>query len=207
MLGAFPARALDMALMQSAAQRLGPAAVQSLAPLQALLGVASQLEVPQRLVAVNRFFNQRIAYATDRAVWGQEDYWASPLESLSRGQGDCEDYAIAKYAVLIAAGTPASHLRLVYVYARRDTPGATPRTQVEAHMVLAYQAGGDDEPMVLDNLRAEVLPAAARPDLTPVYSFGADGLWQGTGPVSVGDPLVRLTRWRELLQKMRAEGW
>ena len=46
-----------------------------------------------------------------------DDYWASPLETLDKGRGDCEDYAIAKYFSLLAAGVPVARLRLVYVRA------------------------------------------------------------------------------------------
>jgi len=46
--------------------------------------------------------------------------------------------------------------------------------------------------------RPEVLPASQRPDLTPVFSFNDEGLWQGTGDAPAGDPLVRLSRWREV---------
>ena len=74
-------------------------------------------------------------------------------------------------------------------------------------MVLAYHANPGDEPLILDNLVPEVLPASARPDLTPLFSFSADGLWHGTGSVSAGDPLARVTRWREVWNKTRAEGF
>ena len=57
------------------------------------------------------------------------------------------------------------------------------------------------------NLVPEVLPAAQRSDLTPVFSFNSDGLWQGIGAQAAGDPLARLTRWREVLAKARAEGF
>jgi len=201
---ALPALAWDAAVMQSAARKLGPAAVAALPPLQALLGRMEAADDRERLQAVNRFFNQRIAFATDQSVWDQEDYWASPLEALAKGQGDCEDYAIAKYASLLAVGVAPARLRLVYVRARMPA-GTVPASQ--AHMVLAYHANPGDEPLILDNLVPEVLPASARPDLTPLFSFSADGLWHGTGSVSAGDPMARMTRWRELWNKTRAEGF
>ena len=61
---------------------------------------------------VNRYVNKRIAFHTDQEAWGQPDYWASPLETLSQGQGDCEDYAIGKYFSLLVAGVPVTKLRL-----------------------------------------------------------------------------------------------
>jgi predicted transglutaminase-like cysteine proteinase len=201
------ASAFDASMLKAAAHRLGPAAEAAMVPLQTLVAKASRLEETERLVIVNKFFNERIAFATDLIVWGQEDYWATPLEMLSRGRGDCEDYAIAKYAVLLAAGTPASKVRLVYVYANIDPPGSSVRSAPVAHMVLAYQADGDDEAMILDNLHADVQPASQRSDLQPLFSFREDGLWLGTGPIRAGNPMVRLARWREVVQKMRVEGW
>ncbi|MBL3278677.1 hypothetical protein ELP91_28930, partial [Klebsiella pneumoniae] len=78
-------------------------------------------------------------------VWGQVDYWGSPLETLTKGQGDCEDYAIGKYFALMAAGVPSARMRLVYV--RAQNGGV-----IQAHMVLAYYPTPDAEPLILDNL-------------------------------------------------------
>ncbi len=200
MAGVLPLPAWDNEPMQQAARRLGPAAVAALAPLQSLLRDAAAMDDLARLQAVNRFFNDRIAFATDLVAWGQEDYWASPLETLGQGRGDCEDYAIAKYASLLASGVAPQRLRLVYV---RAQIGA----QAQAHMVLAYQASDADAPLILDNLRADVLPAHQRPDLTPVFSFSTEGLWQGHAGTPAGDPLLRLSRWRTVWARTRAEGF
>ena len=53
---------------------------------------------------VNRFFNTRIRFGEDIAVWGVSEYWATPLETVRQGRGDCEDIAIAKYFTLLSAG-------------------------------------------------------------------------------------------------------
>ena len=71
-------------------------------------------------------------------------------------------------------------------------------------MVLAWYAQPLAEPLILDNLIGEVRPASKRPDLTPVFSFNSEGLWQGTGSTSAGDPVSRLSRWREVIAKARA---
>lgn len=199
-LGGMPISAWDAEPMERAARRLGPPAQAALPSLQALLRQAMTLEDLARLELVNRYWNGRIRFAPDTEVWGREDYWASPLETLARGQGDCEDYAIAKYASLLAAGVQPGRLRLVYV---RAQIGRT----AQAHMVLAYQASGDTEPLILDNLREEVLPAARRTDLTPIFSFSAEGLWQGNGGAPAGDPLARLSPWREVWTRTLAEGF
>ena len=190
----------DAQRMQQAAQRLGPRAVAALPALQELLQRSAALDDETQLTAVNGFFNRRIVFAEDSEVWGQADHWASPLESLAQGRGDCEDYAIAKYFSLLALGMPAGRLRLVY--ARAQIGGES-----RAHMVLAYYAQPEAEPLILDNLITALRPASRRPDLQPVFSFNSDGLWQGVGAQSAGDPLVRLSRWREVLAKARAEGF
>ena len=211
-------QAADAERMQQAAQRLGANAVAGVKALQAVLLASSSLDDDGRLQAVNQFYNRRIQYADDMAVWGQADYWASPLELLDKGRGDCEDYVIAKYFSLLSLGMPSTKLRLVYVRALLGGPGGA----VQAHMVLAYYpgAGGpsavgssaaqnpaQSEPLILDNLVTDIRPASRRPDLTPVFSFNSDGLWQGVSGVADGDPLVRLSRWREVMNKARAEGF
>jgi predicted transglutaminase-like cysteine proteinase len=196
-----PCAGLDNARLLEAAARVGPRALAEAPALLLLIERAGMLEDEQRrLSLVNDFFNQRIAFRDDIDVWGRADYWASPLEALDKGRGDCEDYAIAKYFSLVAAGMPVAKLRMVYVRAQLDGRSL-------AHMVLAYYAQPGAEPLILDNLRPEVRPASQRTDLQPVFSFNSEGLWQGVGQASAGDPVARLSQWRELLTKVRAEGF
>jgi predicted transglutaminase-like cysteine proteinase len=194
------APAFDTQRLQRAAERLGPRAVAAVAPLEQMLAQAATLDEEGQLAAVNGFFNRRIVFRDDSQAWGQVDHWASPLEALDKGFGDCEDYAIAKYFSLVALGVPVRRLRLVYVRAQVGTDS-------QAHMVLAWYAQPGAEPLILDNLVTSVRPASRRPDLTPVFSFNGEGLWQGVGTQSAGDPQARLSRWREVLAKARAEGF
>jgi predicted transglutaminase-like cysteine proteinase len=209
------ARAWDAALLRAAAERLGPRAEQALPSLLGLLAAGQSQGDAERLASVNRWFNERIEFRPDDEVWGQEDFWATPLEALARGRGDCEDYAIAKYAALLAMGVAPQRLRLVYV--RATLIGRDGRAGSQPHMVLAYDpaeaegatGGAMSEPLILDNLRAELLPASRRGDLQPVFSFNAQGLWQGASMAAgqaAGDPLQRITRWREVWQRLLAEG-
>jgi predicted transglutaminase-like cysteine proteinase len=187
-------------VMEAAAQRGPRVAEQALALLQQIERSSAQEDELQRLQEINDFFNRRVNFRDDAVTWGVPDYWASPLETLDRRAGDCEDYAIAKYFSLAAAGVPTARLRMVYVRARMQG-------QSLAHMVLAYHAQPGAEPLILDNLRPEVLPASQRSDLTPVFSFNTEGLWQGVGQVTAGDPLARLSLWRDLVAKVRKEGF
>ena len=74
-------------------------------------------------------------------------------------------------------------------------------------MVLAYYSAPNAEPLILDSLITDVRPASRRPDLAPVFSFNSESLWQGVGSQTAGDPAARLSRWREVLVKARAEGF
>lgn len=182
------------------AQRMGAAASARAQALAQELIEVQALEEEARLKGVNAFFNRAIVFREDREVWGQVDYWASPLEMMNKGMGDCEDFAIGKYFALMAAGVPSAKLRLVYVRAQMGTG-------TQAHMVLAYYRDPMAEPLILDNLLGDIRPASRRPDLTPVFSFNAEGLWRGVGAASAGDPSTRLSRWRDMLTKAKAEGW
>ncbi|WP_293505010.1 transglutaminase-like cysteine peptidase [Roseateles sp.] len=203
MLAAAPllaAAAYDATRVLEAAAVRGPKVTEQAQALVQLIERSGTQDELQRLRDINDFFNRRIAFQEDAVTWGVPDYWASPLESLEKRAGDCEDYAIAKYFSLTATGVPTAKLRLVYVRARLGG-------QSLAHMVLAYYAQPSAEPLILDNLRPEVLPASQRADLTPVFSFNTEGLWQGTGQVTAGNPLARLSMWREVVAKVKAEGF
>lgn len=193
-------QAFESPRVMAAAQKMGAAtAARTQALLQEIAEVATE-DDETRLKAINTFFNRQVLYRDDRETWGVIDYWASPLELLNKGQGDCEDYAIGKYFSLIAAGIPSVKMRLVYV--RAQLAGT-----IQAHMVLAYYPEPTAEPLILDNLISEIRPASRRPDLAPVFSFNAEGLWQGVQGSSAGDPSARLSRWRDVLAKAKAEGW
>jgi predicted transglutaminase-like cysteine proteinase len=198
--------AWDAGKLLRAAAAHGAHTVQVSSDLRDLLGSLPQADASMRLEAVNGFFNRSILFSEDAAVWGQIDYWASPVETLAKGAGDCEDYAIAKYFALAATGVPVSSLRLVYVRAMLAGGGGQP-ARSQAHMVLAYYADKPDDPLILDNLVADIRHASRRSDLTPVFSFNSEGLWQGAGTQTAGDPMARLSRWRDVLRKARAEGF
>lgn len=195
--------AVDESRLYAAARNEGPLAVDGVRALLEMLLQAMQADERGRLRAVNDFFNRRIAFMDDIDARGLVDHWSSPVETLGRGSGDCEDYAIAKYFGLLALGLPARRLRLVYVRAQLGGVGGP----TQAHMVLAHYVEPAAEPTILDNLVPDLLPASARRDLTPVFSFNGEGLWEGTAGRSAGDPVVRLSRWREVLAKARAEGF
>lgn len=172
---------------------------------QEMLTSSNQTEI-EKIRRVNDFFNRRIIYEDDIEIWGQSDYWATPLEVMGRGLADCEDYATSKYFTLLLMGVPADRLRITYVKA---LVGGAHSKVVIAHMVLGYYPDKAGEPLILDNLINDVRPASRRKDLTPVFSFNSEGLWVGVvqGKQSNGSPTARLSRWRELLGRMKADGF
>ena len=183
-----------------ALQRYGERAAQTVGAWRQLIEESRALPDNDKINKVNTFFNRRILFQSDMEVWGQEDYWATPLEFMGRGAGDCEDFAIAKYMTLQMLGISNEHLRLVYV---RYKVGSTAPI---AHMVLGYYPQPTEEPLILDNLISSIRPASMRSDLAPVFSFNSDGLWVGGASASSADPTTRLSRWRDVLERMRQDG-
>lgn len=166
----------------------------------------SNAPIEIRLQKVNDFFNRKLAYFDDQEIWGVPDYWATPMESLSKAKADCEDYVIAKYFALRNLNVPDKQLRLIYVKARIG--GANSKIE-QAHMVLAYYPSGNAEPLVLDNLLADIRPASKRPDLLPIFSFNGQGVFTGsaaTATLGTGGT-SRLSRWQDLLERARREGF
>ena len=155
-----------------------------------------------QLREANDFFNRRVRWVDDIDNWGAEDHWATPLETMGKGQGDCEDYSIAKYVTLKELGVPSDRLRMIYVRARIG------RSQiVQAHMVLGYYERPTAVPLILDNLVPSITPATQRTDLDPVFSFNSDGLWAGGSTQSRADPVARLSRWRSVIGRMQEQGF
>ncbi|CAM8619861.1 COG3672 Predicted transglutaminase-like cysteine proteinase [Comamonadaceae bacterium] len=191
------------AVQASFLQRWGAAAQPRFDAWRKLLPTLTDLGDTERLKRVNSFVNQQVQFSEDTAVWGQTDYWATPVETLGRGAGDCEDFAIAKYFTLLQIGVAPDKLRFIYVRAKTGTSDAT-----QAHMVLAFYASPDAEPLVMDNLVGEIKPASRRPDLVPVFSFNSTGVFTGAAGASpAAGGTGRLSRWEDLLRRAKAEGF
>lgn len=163
-----------------------------------LIKNAKNKDILHKLKDVNDFFN-KIKYKTDSRHWKKRDYWATPFEFLGTAAGDCEDYAIAKYYTLRKLGIEEKKLRIVYVKLK------TRRTKFEeAHMVLTYYHKPDSTPIVLDNVNKKLKLASKRPDLRPIYSFNARGLWQaknrGKTQKRVGKN--NLKNWKSLMSRI-----
>lgn len=93
----------------------------------------------RELNEINRLINELVEPVTDKELYGVVEYWAYPV-----GQGDCEDYVLAKRRLLIQYGWPASALRITVV---RDESN-------EGHAVLTVVTDRGD--LILDNKTSDI---------------------------------------------------
>jgi predicted transglutaminase-like cysteine proteinase len=126
----------------------------------ALVELGQKHQGRARLGWINRLVNLSIKPVSDWAQYGYPDYWASPLQTLGRGAGDCEDYAIVKYILLLHLGFPASDLRLVIV---RD------KARRADHAVVAVRT--EQKWLILDNRTMTLLDAEVAQHYQALLSF------------------------------------
>jgi len=188
----------DSNIVNAFRAKYGLKATKKLTYLDKIMQKAKKAKTIRKLKYINDFFNS-IQYQSDIKHWGVKDYWATPLEFLGSGAGDCEDYAIAKYFTLIKVGIKENKLRIAYVKLLRK------RTRYEeAHMVLLYFHKPNSTPIVLDNVIKRLKLATKRKDLKLIYSFNANGLWKaknkGRTQKKVG--ANKLSKWKNLVNKI-----
>lgn len=118
----------------------------------------------ERIEAVNWYVNKRVRFTDDIRQYGRKDFWAAANETLSRGRGDCEDYAIAKLQMLRRAGFADRDLYLVVL---KDL------VRRADHAVLVVRATG--HMYVLDNGTDQLLDTESVRDYRPVLTFAAAG--------------------------------
>lgn len=122
------------------------------------------LDRREQIETVNRELN-RIPYVLDQDNWGVSDYWAT-VEEFLKYDGDCEDYAIAKYMALKEAGVPPADMRIVVL---QDLNLGIP------HAVLAVRHA--EEWLILDNQIEKVMPDTAIVHYRPIYSINEQNWW------------------------------
>lgn len=144
----------------------------------------------QKVVAINKFVNAQVSYKPDVA-----DEWATPLQTMIKGYGDCEDFALLKYSLLTDWGVPSSTMRLTY--------GLIKSTR-EAHMVLVYDDPNENGIHILDNRRVNVVRERALSDFIAVYSFNHQSFFLNKEG-SVSDVEITTIDPRERLSKF--ETW
>jgi predicted transglutaminase-like cysteine proteinase len=117
-----------------------------------------------RIGIINRAINLAIRPMSDLAQWGVLDRWSAPLETLTTGRGDCEDYAIAKYVALTQAGVAAEDVRLVIVHDLAVD---------ENHAVVATRLNGDW--IILDNRWLTLVKDSEMPRMVPLFALDQTG--------------------------------
>jgi predicted transglutaminase-like cysteine proteinase len=118
-----------------------------------------------RIGIVNRDINMAIRATSDLAQWGVPDRWSAPLATLTTGRGDCEDYAIAKYVALLAAGIAEDDLRLVIVHDLAID---------EDHAVVTVRFAASW--IVLDNRWLTLVDDVAMPNAVPLFVLDGAGV-------------------------------
>jgi len=118
-----------------------------------------------RLGKINRAVNLSIRPMSDLSIYGEEDVWSSPLSTLGRAAGDCEDYAIAKFLALQEAGVSPDDLRIVVL---RDN------FRGEDHAVVAARLDGNW--LILDNRHMAMVEDRQMPNFQPVFLIDHNGV-------------------------------
>ena len=155
----------------------------------ALVDRARAQEGRARIELVNRAVNLAVRYMSDYAQHGVPDLWSPPLATLTTGFGDCEDYAIAKFAVLRAAGVPAESLRILLV---RD------RVVHADHAVLAVREEG--RWLILDNRTMLLSEDRDSTNLMPLIAIDGQGVKLLAAPYARALPtedVTPATQWGE----------
>lgn len=122
-----------------------------------------------KVEAVNRLVNARVAYTRDIDSYGMLDHWATPGQTLERGVGDCEDYAILKMALLAELGVPRASMSVVILNDERRNL---------FHAVLAVKTNRGF--YILDNVHDQLKLDSEIAHYSPLYSVsGGKGFIHG----------------------------
>ena len=160
-----------------------------------IVKMASGREGLARFGEINRAFNLAIRPVSDRAQYGVEDYWSSPLATLAAGAGDCEDYAIAKLVALRAAGVAAEDLLLLII---RETATG------DDHAVVAARFEGHWR--VLDNRTFIMLEDNGFDKYRPLFAIDAEGAKRFEQPMFANAAQITQARPAEIAPRELAAG-
>jgi predicted transglutaminase-like cysteine proteinase len=175
------ASAWDANLIASSLKDKSPEVIDRANSLLSTIVISAKLSDKEKLSFINERVNKDIQFIPDTDNWEMRDYWATPIETLTKGAGDCEDYALLKYFSLLIAGVDQTKLKFLYG-----------KTSFSAHMVLVYYECSLCDPLILDNLTDDIKPLTARIDITPIFQF---------------DNTISIRRWNDLLSRTQAEGF
>ena len=118
-----------------------------------------------QIAEINRAINLDIKPVADIDQYGVIDFWATPLMVFASHAGDCEDYAIAKYAALQQIGVSDDDLRLVVVHDQATR---------EDHAVTAVRYDGHW--LILDNRTLAIRQDVDVAQLQPLFVLDDAGV-------------------------------
>jgi predicted transglutaminase-like cysteine proteinase len=136
---------------------------------------AKTLSLLDKANRVNDLVNNTVMYVTDSANHAQKEYWASGVETICVGRGDCEDFAIAKLYALQYLGVPESRMYAL-------TVAFNPEVSEEiSHAVLAVDTSAANNwagCLVLDNMAGitNTLRTLEESGYKPAIAFNFDGV-------------------------------
>ncbi|RMF59258.1 MAG: hypothetical protein D6743_16585 [Calditrichaeota bacterium] len=188
---------LSEEIKSQAAARVGYLARGRLERWERLINGLQTHPAADKIKVVNDFFNQEIQRQNDQGAIRTYDYWQSPIETLVRGVGDCDDFAMAKYVSLRLLGIPTGRLHLAAFQGSRG-----------GHIVLIYDSTHSTDRLVLDCLpflhlgqkRQNILPLSLwirKHEVRPLYEVNEKELIlfdEAGQTVTLGDPRGHLPK-------------
>jgi predicted transglutaminase-like cysteine proteinase len=144
----------------------------------AIVAEAKKMQGRAQLELVNDRVNAAIRYTSDYEQYGVADRWSPPLESFTTGRGDCEDYAIAKYALMRELGVADRDLHVLLV---RDNA-----VHLD-HAVLAVR--NDGHWLILDNRWNRLTADSDLHQFAPLFALDDEGVKLFAAPYAALAPL------------------
>ncbi|MBI1214451.1 MAG: hypothetical protein GC185_01370 [Alphaproteobacteria bacterium] len=146
--------------------------------------------IAEKAKGVDALIDQKIKYESDAATYQREDYWASPIETISNKQGDCEDFAILKYYALryldvpadkmfvLAVGQPGGDLDHATLTVDTREPGLM-RAAWEAAKQKVAGIAPEADYVILDNDQSPDGKLIEQKDsrYQPYYAMNEKGIW------------------------------
>lgn len=140
-------------IIEQFAKRYGNAALVRLNYLDRALKRLQTKSLTEQLAKVNTLVN-KLNYATDRQHWKQENYWATPLETLGTSYTDTEDAALLKYLLLVKLGLNPNNIQLI----EKKTSYNSKDFLSSENVSLLYFPDLSKDPIVLDYSQESLLP-------------------------------------------------
>lgn len=129
-------------------------------------GVTRGLDETATVERINLWVNRHIAYAGDDRTYRRDDFWATAGETIARGSGDCEDFAILKMQLLRAAGIGGDRVKLVLL---RDLA-----VNADHALLLVRSRTGW---VALDNMTDRIYDGSQSNAMRPILSFSGTRRW------------------------------